>query len=58
MRTKINIISWVVFLVLLNYMTLDRPAVRGNLDSYRVQNVHRVAYRKSYKMKKSIRNRG
>lgn len=54
MRTKINIISWLVFLVLLNHMTQDKPLAR-KLGSYQIQNVQKVAYRKSIKYKKGVR---
>lgn len=55
MRTKINVISWLVFLVLLNHMAQEKSLVKRDVDSFRIHNVQKVAYRKNFKMKKGLR---
>jgi hypothetical protein len=46
MRTKINIISWVVFLVLLSHMTQEKSVAKKESDNYRIHHEQKIALRK------------
>lgn len=52
MRTKINLISWSVFLMLLHHMTMDKPSAKISNGQYRIENAQKVAYKKPFKIKR------